>query len=231
MILKVASYNIHAGIGPDQQFNMHRVAAVINELDADVIALQEVEHQFVDNEHLLQFLAKKTGYELISGITFKRGDYDYGNVLLSRWPISQHHRHDLSINNREPRGMIEAHIKVNSDTLVIMAVHLGLRPFERRLQVKRILSLLACHHAKHTVLMGDINEWFLWGRPLRWLKHYFKQSHNVATFPARWPFLSLDKIWVSPSHSLLEVVVHRSPLASSTSDHLPILAKIQTNIS
>ncbi len=228
MKLTVASYNIHAGIGHDQQFNMHRIAAVINELDADIIALQEVEHQLIEDEHLLQFITNQTDYTLISGITFKRGDYDYGNVVLSRYPVSQYHCHDLSIQDREPRGLIEAHLKINNDDIIIMATHLGLSPLERRLQVQKILSLLPIDNDKLTVLLGDLNEWFLWGRPLRWLKRYFKQSRNSATFPAKWPLLSLDKIWVSPSSSLLDVYAHSSPLARIASDHLPIIAKIKT---
>lgn len=230
MILKVASYNIHAGIGHDRQFNMHRITAVINELDADVIALQEVEHQLIDDQHLLQFLETYTGYTVISDITFKRDNYDYGNILLSRHPLMEVTHYDLSVKNREPRSLIEAQLEFNDNKIIIMATHLGLSPFERRLQVQNILSLLAEHNHQHTIFMGDLNEWLLWGRPLRWLKKHFKQSNNLATFPAKYPFLSLDKIWVSPAKSLIEVDVHKSPLARIASDHLPIIAKIDINL-
>jgi len=230
MILKVASYNIHAGIGHDQQFNMHRITAVINELDADLIALQEVEHQLIDNEHLLQFLETHTGYKIISDIAFKRGNYDYGNILLSRYPLTEVSYHDLSVRGREPRSLIKAYLEFNNNKILIMTTHLGLRPFERRLQVQNILSLLIQHNNQHTIFMGDLNEWFLWARPHRWLKKHFKQSHNLKTFPAKYPFLSLDKIWVSPASSLIAVDVHRSPLARIASDHLPIIAKIATDL-
>jgi len=227
MILKVASYNIHAGIGHDRQFNMHRITAVINELDADVIALQEVEHQLIDDEHLLQFLETYTGYKIISDVTFKRGNHDYGNILLSRLPLTKVTHHNLSVEGREPRSMIEAQLAFNDKKIIMMATHLGLSPFERRLQVQRILSLLLEHNNPHTIFLGDLNEWFLWGRPHRWLKKHFKQSNNLATFPAKFPFLSLDKIWVSPASALIQVDAHQSPLARIASDHLPITAKIE----
>ncbi len=226
-MIKVASYNIHAGIGHDQQFDMHRIVDVINEIDADVIALQEVEHRLIEGEHLLEFITLKTGYKVVSGITFERGDYPYGNVVLSRFPVQQFTCHDISVAQREPRGLIEAHLLIEGVEVVVMATHFGLRPFERRQQVKKVLSLLAINHDHLTIFMGDLNEWFLWGRPLRWLQRYFKQSRKLATFPAKWPLLALDHIWVSPAESLFQVAVHRTALAKVASDHLPIYAKIK----
>ncbi|HEC60033.1 hypothetical protein LCGC14_0786390 [marine sediment metagenome] len=227
MMLKVATYNIHAGIGHDRQFDMHRITAVINELDADIIALQEVEHQLIDDQLLLQFLETYTDYKVISDVTFKRDNYDYGNVLLSKQPLADVIYHDLSVAGREPRSLIEAQLVFDNKKIIIMSTHLGLRPFERRFQVQKILSLLATRADQQTIFMGDLNEWFLWGRPHRWLKRHFKQSHNLPTFPARYPFLCLDKIWVSPANALINVAVHRSPLARVASDHLPIIAKIE----
>jgi endonuclease/exonuclease/phosphatase family metal-dependent hydrolase len=227
MMLKVATYNIHAGIGHDKQFDMHRITAVINELDADIIALQEVEHQLIDDQLLLQFLETYTDYKVISDVTFKRDNYDYGNVLLSKQPLTDVIYHDLSVAGREPRSLIEAQLVFDDKKIIIMATHLGLRPFERRFQVQKVLSLLAARRNQQTIFMGDLNEWFLWGRPHRWLKKHFKQSNNLATFPARYPVLCLDKIWVSPANSLIKVEVHRSSLAKLASDHLPIIAQIE----
>ena len=77
-----------------------------------------------------------------------------------------------------------------------------------------------------TVLMGDVNEWFLWGRPLRWLHRHFQQTPAPATFPARWPVFALDRIWVEPRQALRRVSVHDSATARVASDHLPITATI-----
>jgi endonuclease/exonuclease/phosphatase family metal-dependent hydrolase len=75
--------------------------------------------------------------------------------------------------------------------------------------------------------MGDINEWFLWGRPLRWLHAHFQSKPNYATFPARWPLFALDHIWISPRSRLRTLQVHSSRLARIASDHLPLKAVIK----
>jgi len=80
-----------------------------------------------------------------------------------------------------------------------------------------------------TILLGDLNEWFLWGRPLRWLHRHFEQTPAPATFPAGFPVLALDRIWVRPRHLLRRLTVHASPLARQASDHLPVVAQLQMN--
>jgi len=72
------------------------------------------------------------------------------------------------------------------------------------------------------VLMGDLNEWFLWGRPLRWLRAHFGRAPAPATFPARRPVLALDRIWVEPRRLRTGLAVHSTTLARSASDHLPV---------
>ena len=107
--------------------------------------------------------------------------------------------------------------------LRLIATHLGLRPYERRLQMRR---LLAQPNDAVTVLLGDLNEWFLWGRPLRWLRSRYGATPAPATYPSAWPVLALDGIWVSPHRMLRELKVHASPLARVASDHLPLRAEI-----
>jgi endonuclease/exonuclease/phosphatase family metal-dependent hydrolase len=74
--------------------------------------------------------------------------------------------------------------------------------------------------------MGDVNEWFLIGRPLRWLHRHFKNVPAPATFPARLPLLALDRIWVKPRAMLLSIQRHDTALARLASDHLPVVAHI-----
>ena len=76
-----------------------------------------------------------------------------------------------------------------------------------------------------TVLVGDLNEWFLWGRPLRRLHAHFGATPAPATYPAGWPVFALDRMWVKPLDRLLGVTVHNSPLARQASDHLPLLGR------
>jgi hypothetical protein len=79
-----------------------------------------------------------------------------------------------------------------------------------------------------TVLAGDVNEWFLWGRPLRWLHDHFSATPAPRTFPAGRPMFALDRVWVRPRSYLLSVRAHASELSRLASDHLPIVAQLRS---
>jgi endonuclease/exonuclease/phosphatase family metal-dependent hydrolase len=108
----------------------------------------------------------------------------------------------------------------------VLATHLGLRPSERREQIQRLLRVLESDRPLPTVLMGDINEWFLWGRPLRWMHKHFEETPALATFPSRFPVFALDRLWVKPKNLLQKMEVHSTALARIASDHLPLKAEL-----
>ncbi len=225
--LKLASYNIHAAIGTDGHFDPFRIAEVIREVDADIIALQEVEHHLVNDLDLLDFLAQQTDMTGLAGPTMLRESRDYGNAILSRLPIESHRLIDLSLAPHEPRGALQVQYNFQGHHILVYATHLGLKPVERRHQVKSILAEFEQQQADITVLMGDLNEWFLWGRPLRWLHRYFDTTPACRSFPSAWPVLTLDRIWVQPRQHLVAVSAHRSELARKASDHLPVTALVE----
>jgi len=231
MCLVLASYNIHGCYGADGSFDPARIRRVLRQLNAQVIALQEVE---LINEvpGLLEFFCEHGPWQAIHGPTLLRDSGLYGNALLSSLPIRSMQRIDLSQPGREPRGAVLADLEHRSDTLAIIATHLGLRPGERRQQIRRLLTLLQQREASAptaavTAFMGDLNEWWLWGRPLRWLHHHFQPSPAPATFPARFPLLALDRIWIKPRDRLFSVEVIDNPLTRSASDHLPVIARLR----
>lgn len=223
----VCTWNIHACIGSDGEFRPRRVAKVLEEIDADVVALQEVEHRAVDGLDILDFLSACTEMEAIPGPTLERGGHAYGNALLSRLPLTDCQRHDLSWPGREPRGAIDAFFSRGGRSLRVLSTHLGLRPVERRAQVRTLLRRLESRKSDCAVLMGDLNEWLLWGRPLRWLRRHFSPTPDIGTFPSRWPLFALDQLWVEPVHILQRLRAHRSPLARIASDHLPLVGELR----
>ncbi len=199
-----------------------RVIAVLRELHADVVALQEVASLSLHAGFLMQ-VSEALGVRIVVGRTLSRRGADYGNVLLSRYPVSSSASIELSLARREPRNAIDARLDVHGGDLRVVATHLGLRPAERREQVQRILRAVDTMPQQPTVLMGDLNEWYLWGRPLRWLHARFRATPAPATFPARRPVLALDRIWAHPAASLSGVRAHRSMLTRVASDHLPVV--------
>ena len=226
MPIVVATYNVHRCTGGDGTFDPERTLAVLRELDADVVALQELQWRPGDAIHLLEEFAQSLGYTALAGPTLLRADGHYGNAVLTRLPVRDSVRIDLSVPGREPRGALNALLETPTGPLRLIATHLGLRPYERRMQMRRLL-ILDRGQASATVLLGDLNEWFLWGRPLRWLRARFGRTPSPPSFPARWPLLALDRIWVEPRLSLRQLGAHASPLARTASDHLPLRAVLE----
>jgi endonuclease/exonuclease/phosphatase family metal-dependent hydrolase len=223
--LSIATWNVHGGVGRDRRYAPARIAEVVGEVDADIVALQEVGER--NGESLLAALVGASGYHAVQGWTCKRWGCDYGNAVLSRFPIRECTRLDLTVSHHEPRGALDVVIDTPSRPLRVIATHLGLGPGERRLQVKRLLRCLE-HEAVHpTVLTGDVNEWSLWGRPLRWLHAHFAATPAPATFPSGWPLLALDRLWTAPAGMLETLHVWRTPLARIASDHLPLVARLR----
>jgi len=225
MPLRLATWNVHGCVGRDGKFHPERVMDVLRRLDADVIALQELLWDSREALHLLERFAQVLGYAAIAGPTMLRADGHFGNALLHRLPLLDVQRIDLSIGRHEPRGAIDALLQTGNTPLRVMSTHLGLRPRERRRQMRRLLRILDGDTDRLTVLMGDLNEWFLWGRPLRWLHGWFGYTPSPATFPARLPLFALDRIWVHPRSRLVRLAAVRGG-ASIASDHLPVVADI-----
>lgn len=223
--LTLCSYNIHVAVGRDGRFDPDRTLGVIRELNADIIALQEVH-----GLDLLDFLASHAGFEPIASPTLLRKGREYGNALLTRLPVRQIRRLDLSVPGWEPRGALDAVLGIDDRPFRVLATHFGLRRAERRRQTHQLLGYLKQWDAgEMTTLLGDFNEWLPWSRPLRWLNAWFEQAPAPATYPARFPLLRLDRIWLRPRWRLLAIHVHQSCLARLASDHLPIVATVDSN--
>ena len=222
----LVTYNIHGAVGTDGQFDPARIARVLSALDADIAALQEVplggEH-WPDVLHLLEQQLPLVGVE---GYTFSVGGRHFGNAILSRYPILATRHINLSVVKREPRGALDADIHCEGQRLRVIATHLGLRAAERRHQVERLLYAFDTDRMP-VILMGDVNEWFVWGRALRTLLSHFQSVPAPPTFPSAWPVFALDRIWSRPRHHLLKVCADRSHDARQASDHLPLVAKIE----
>lgn len=225
----VASYNIHQCVGKDGRRDPGRIAKVIFELDAQVIGLQEVDSKSGGNreEAQMDYLAQATGLKAAPGPTIWRGDSYYGNVLLSRYPIADIRLVDLSVVGREPRGAIDGTLDIQGQAVRVIVTHLGLTASERCNQVERLEQILCSERERAVILLGDTNEWFPLSRTIRAIQRFFGRTPAKPTFPAWFPLLPLDRIWVQPKEARRSIHVHKSSLASIASDHLPLTATIE----
>jgi endonuclease/exonuclease/phosphatase family metal-dependent hydrolase len=227
----VASYNVHGCVGSDRRRDVLRVARVLRELQADVIALQEIDWHAADaqRQESAEIMAELSGMRALWAPTCERHGALFGNALLTSLPVRSVHSIDLTYAQREPRAALDVELDAGVAPLRVIATHLGLRPDERRFQVQRILEH-AGKDERPTVLLGDINEWFIAGRPLRWLHAHFGYVPHLRTFPAFFPLLALDRIWAHPPRAIARVWCHTTPLSRRASDHLPVLARLQLGV-
>jgi endonuclease/exonuclease/phosphatase family metal-dependent hydrolase len=226
--LRVASYNIHKCIGTDNRFDPARVAAVIAELDADLVALQEADRRFGRREGTLDLaaLARDTGLVAVPVAVTPRSHGWHGNALLARG-ASVLGVQRLRLPGGEPRGAIAVELAFPAGRLRVVAVHLGLLRRHRMQQVAALLEHLAQQEEEvPTLLLGDLNEWRVGPRSaLRPLERSFEPvDPGPPTFPSRLPVLGLDRILCQPPGLLGGVAAHHSPLARVASDHLPLTA-------
>lgn len=225
-----ASYNIHKCVGIDRKFDPGRIAAVIAEIDADVVALQEADRRFGDRAGLLDLraLERRTGLVPLPVDNGHGGHGWHGNLVLVRGAQLRDLR-KLSLPGLEPRGALVADLTLAAGPVRVVAAHLGLLRHSRLLQAEMLIEHAMRDWEHPTVLMGDMNEWRRQRRSaLRPLAVGFGPlGHGVPSFPASFPMLALDRILARPQHRLGPMRAHDTPLARQASDHLPVKALVR----
>ncbi len=229
--LRVASYNLHKCVGTDGRFDPARSAAVIAELGADLVAVQEADRRFGRRTGLLDtaVLERETGLALLPASELPDGHGWHGNALLVR-PGTVARLRRLTLPGAEPRGAVVAELDLPAGgRLRVVAAHLGLLRRCRARQAAAILRALAEGEAMPTLLLGDLNEWRPGARSsLRAFEPLFGPvTPGPASFPARLPVLALDRILGWPQGLVGGIAVHDSPLARVASDHLPLTAWVR----
>ncbi len=229
MQLTFASYNIHKAIGLDRRRDPERIMAVLRELDADVIALQEADMRFGTRDTVLprQLLEDHGHYRAVSLAVGANSIGWHGNALLVRREFTVAEAGIVPLPTIEPRGAIRADLIVAGQRVRVVGMHLDLSGLRRRQQLRAILAHCArCDQPCPTVLMGDFNEWSPQRGSLRELPSPWRVLAPGRSFPSRRPVAQLDRVVVSAEWQCDGAGVHHSPLASIASDHLPVWARL-----
>ena len=226
--LRVVTYNVHKCRGLDRRVSAVRIAEVLRDLQADVIALQEV------LGHQAEAISCELGLPYVLGENRQHRGSAYGNVVLSRFPIRMMRNYDLSVSGRESRGCLRADLLVNGEALLhVFNVHLGTALIERRTQGRKLIAddlLNDVEIQAPRIVLGDFNEWTR-GLATRLLRSHL-QSADVRgllkrskTYPGVLPFLHLDHIYYDPALRLEGLTLHRTRKTLMASDHLPLLGE------
>lgn len=233
MQLTFASYNIRKAIGRDRRRDPDRILAILREIAADVIALQEADRRFGTRASALPLAAilEHTPYRPVP-LAMRRDSIGWhGNALLVRRDIEILDAAPVELPTIEPRGAIRADLGVGDRRLRVVGMHLDLSGLRRRHQVRRVLSHIAeCDHDCPSVLLGDFNEWARRGGCFREFGSEWQVLTPGMSFPSAMPVAGLDRIVASADWHVVEAGVHHSALAAKGSDHLPVRATLQLPI-
>ncbi|WP_404482702.1 endonuclease/exonuclease/phosphatase family protein [Novosphingobium sp. BL-52-GroH] len=229
MQIKFASYNIHKAVGLDRRRDPERILTVLREIDADVVALQEVDRRYGRRMAVLPLDTIQSGTDYVPvPLSMKPDSLGWhGNAILVRKGTQIIEAAPVPLPVLEPRGAIRADLVIGGRRLRVIGMHLDLSGLRRRHQVRSVLAHCAdCAERVPTVMMGDLNEWAQRGGCLREFDDGWQVLSPGRSFPSRRPMATLDRIIVSAGWEVLGTNVHHSPLSAIGSDHLPVIASL-----
>src|SRR5947209_18338104 len=243
---------MHKAVGLDGRGDRHRVLTVLQEIDADVVALQEadkriggrgstVPHELIDSHGLYNPVhlgvrhrrmldkARKHTDRLLNVNTRNIGWH--GNAILVKRHVGVLDCAALDLPMLEPRGAVMAELLIDGRPIRVVGMHLDLSGLWRKRQVRAIIDAIGRRPQKMpTVLMGDTNEWRTEAGCLKELNGEFQVAPTGPSFHARHPVAALDRIIVDRALYIEAAGVHMSAAARRASDHLPIWARVSPSL-
>ena len=224
MQLKFATYNIHKAVGLDRRCDPERIMAVLHEIDADVVALQEADRRFGTRETVLprRLLDEHHWHEV--PVAARRLSIGWhGNAILVKRGIEIVSGQRIDLPSLEPRGAVVAHLRKDGHEFMAGGMHLDLTGLARRRQIAQVCHAMA-PEGLPKVLMGDLNEWSREKGALRGFGEGWQVLAPGRSFPSRRPIAMLDRIIHSDAMTCQGMGIHHSALAVAASDHLPAWA-------
>jgi len=229
------TYNIHHGEGVDGRLDLERIAALINEQQPDLVALQEVDRGVARTQgrDLPAELGRLTGLKPLfsRNITYQGGEY--GNAILSRYPVLQStNRHYRMLREGEQRGLLQATVQTPAGEMVFFATHLDFRPDpeERLSNVEEIKAAAGTQNGRPVIVAGDFND-HPGGAVHESMKTRFRDVWEDAGSGTGFTFSStqrrsrIDYIYLLAGSDWR--AIRAEVLSSPASDHLPLLVEFR----
>jgi len=244
--LRLLTVNIHKGYNAfNRRHVLHELRESVRAVGSDLVFLQEVDGRAGTAGAQYEFLADSLWSEHAYGRNAVAEGQDHGNAVLSRLPVLRSRNHDVSLPGAEPRGLLHCVLQRSaalagpsgavaeaSRELHVMCVHHGLREAHRRHQLARLCETVMSEVPPDAplVVAGDFNDWRQHADALLaacGLHEVFRSAlgQHARSFPARWPLLRLDRIYVRGVVAARALPMPRLPW-SRLSDHAPLAAEI-----
>lgn len=234
---RLVTYNVHRCVGVDRKLDVARVAAVIAELEPDIVCLQELDvgrarTNGVDQASAIaELLSMSFRFHPAMQVEAEL----YGDAILTPRPERLIRAAALPtlphLRGLEPRGALWSAIDFDGTILNVFNTHLGLVPREQRMQAAALVGpdwLGDPRCAGPTLLTGDFNATSI-TRPYQALTRRLADAQrqlglkpSVKTFPSSFPAIRIDHCFVSPEIRVTGVMTPLHPLARTASDHLPL---------
>lgn len=240
----VLTLNAHMGFNLlNRRFVLPELREAIRRVSADLVFLQEVLGKHAHHAARHSGWPEGTQYEFLADTVWPQHAYGrnavyphghHGNAVLSKFPILRHENRDVSIHGHEERGLLHVVLDVPGVELHAICVHLGLLERHRQRQIDLLCGMVRDEIPAEAPLIvaGDFNDWRARGHPRIagcGLREAFLDDRGrlARTFPARWPLLAVDRVYLRNLRARDPRVLHARPW-SHLSDHAPLLTGVET---
>ena len=244
--LTVMTVNIHKGFTTfNRRYILPELRDAVRKVGADVVFMQEVLGMHDEHDKKIEDWPDAGQYEFLADSIWPQFAYGrnmvypkghHGNAVMSKFPIVHYQNHDVSIAGPEKRGLLHCVLQVPDSPQPVHAicVHLGLAEAHRQQQLDLLCKITHTEvpAGAPLIVAGDFNDWRRRANDILWreagLREIFLTAYGepAKTFPAIFPVLSLDRIYVRNCSVHLPVVLPRRPW-SHLSDHAPLVAEIR----
>jgi endonuclease/exonuclease/phosphatase family metal-dependent hydrolase len=220
MKARVATFNIHHGLGADGRLDLGRTIAAIQRIDPHLIALQELDRGLDRSGRVDQpsALEEATGLRVRFRPTVTRpGGGEYGIALASSESLDIDFLSLPRRRDEEPRGAIIT----RWHGVLVVATHLSTVRAARRAQVRALASRIEAEGGP-ALLLGDLNDRGAGLDPLRRAGLLFPHGRERRVPWRGWP-QPIDHI----AGGTEVRIVSFGSLTTAASDHVPVFAEVE----